>query len=50
MVTIKENNTELILGLHQEDENDIGVRETRPYLDIGNILVKLIIRIDCSSI
>ena len=35
MVSIKEDNTEMILGLHQEDQNNIGVKETRPYLDIG---------------
>jgi hypothetical protein len=35
MINIKEDNTKLILGLHQEDENDQGVKLTRPYLDIG---------------
>ena len=35
MIDIREDNTELILGLHQEDELDSGVKCTRPYLDIG---------------
>ena len=35
MINAKEDNTEIILGLHQEDINDEGVKETRPYLDIG---------------
>ena len=44
MINIKEDNTELILGLHQEDENDQGVKLTRPYLDIGTTLYEIIIK------
>ena len=32
--------TKVILGLHQEDERNLGVKETRPYLDIGMAILK----------
>ena len=32
--------TKVILGLHQEDERNLGVKETRPYLDIGIAILK----------
>lgn len=35
MVNIQEDGTELTLGVHQEDANNSGVRETQPYLDLG---------------
>ena len=32
---IEEGSEKIILGLHQEDEMNIGVSETRPNIDIG---------------
>lgn len=32
-------NCNLIIGVHQEDEREVGVKEMRPYLDIGLIIM-----------
>lgn len=40
MIEVNDSNTEIILGMHQEDENHVGVKETRPYLDMGVVILK----------
>lgn len=32
--------TPVILGIHQEDERSVGVKEHRRYLDLGILLIK----------
>ena len=34
--------TKVIIGIHQEDERSIGVKETRRYIDIGMDLIQLV--------
>mmetsp|Transcript_3799 Transcript_3799/g.3592 ORF Transcript_3799/g.3592 Transcript_3799/m.3592 type:complete len:185 (+) Transcript_3799:490-1044(+) len=39
MITVREENTEIVLGLHQEDERSVGVKEYRKYLDLGIVVM-----------
>ena len=34
--------TKVIIGIHQEDERSVGVKETRRYIDIGMDLIQLV--------
>lgn len=36
-LSIKSN---VVIGIHQEDERFKGVKKTRPYLDIGLVVIK----------
>ncbi|CAG9325980.1 unnamed protein product [Blepharisma stoltei] len=39
MITVRENDTEIVLGIHQEDERSVGVKKYRKYLDLGIVVM-----------